>query len=262
VLLAEQAPAWTRVEIVDSAASTNALVAERAQAGAPEGTVVVAEHQTAGRGRLGRSWQTPPRAALTFSVLVRPTSVPDRAWPWLPLLTGVAVVEGILAAGGPACALKWPNDVMHDGLKLGGLLAERVDTPTGAAAVLGIGLNVSTLRSELPVPTATSLRLAGHPAADRTTVLVHLLDALGRRYGDWARRYGDPRAVPSDGRSGGLLAEYRRHCGTLGQEVRVHLPSGEVLEGVAASIDAEGALVVDTAGGPAVVSAGDVVHVR
>ena len=257
-MLRERAPSWVQVEIVDTAASTNAIVADRARAGAPEGTVVVAEHQTAGRGRLGRSWETPPRAALTLSVLVRPTAVPDRAWPWLPLLTGLAVVDGIVAAGGPRCALKWPNDVMHDGLKLGGLLAERVDTPTGPAAVLGIGLNVSTLRRELPIETATSLRLAGHLTADRTTLLVHLLDELGRRYGDWVGHSGDATA----GTSGGLLAAYHRSCGTLGQSVRVHLPSGQALEGTAASVDAEGALVVETADGPVVVSAGDVVHVR
>lgn len=255
--LAERAPAWVHVEIVEEAASTNALLVDRARAGAPEGSVLVAEHQTAGRGRLGRTWETPARAALTFSVLVRPTGVPDRSWPWLPLLTGVAVVDGILTAGGPRCVLKWPNDVMCDGLKLGGLLAERVETPTGPAAVLGIGLNVSTLRRELPVETATSLRLAGHLTADRTMLLAHVLGALGGRYDQWVRHGGDP---TRDG--DGLLEAYNLRCDTVGRGVRVHLPSGALLEGSATAVDREGALVVDSAAGPVVISAGDVVHVR
>jgi BirA family biotin operon repressor/biotin-[acetyl-CoA-carboxylase] ligase len=242
------------VEVLEEAPSTNALLAARARAGAPEGTVLVAEHQTAGRGRLDRSWETPARAALTFSVLVRPAGVPDRAWPWLPLLTGVAVLDGVLAAGGPPCALKWPNDVMHDGLKLAGLLAERVETPTGPAAVLGVGLNVTTARQELPVETATSLHLAGMARIDRTMLLVHLLDALGGRYRTWTTSGGDPRE--------GLLGEYNRCCATVGEQVRVHLPSGQVLEGTAVSVDGDGGLVVATPTGRVAVSAGDVVHVR
>lgn len=243
---------WARVEVVDEAPSTNALLAERARAGAVEGVVVVAEHQTAGRGRLDRTWTTPPRAALTFSVLLRP-KVPDLAWSWLPLLTGVAVVEGIAAAGGPRCGLKWPNDVMYGGRKLAGLLAERVSTPDGAAAVLGIGLNVSTRSEELPVETATSLQLAGMQRPDRTSLLVAVLEALGTRYLTWAAAGGDP---------GPLLADYRARCTTVGQDVVVSLPSGAALTGRAAGIDATGALVVDSPEGRVTISAGDVVHVR
>ena len=253
-LLQATAPTWVDVEVVDRAASTNALVVEKAQAGAAEGAVVVAEHQTAGRGRLNRTWETPARAALTFSVLLRPRGVPEPAWPWLPLLAGVAVVEAVAAAGGPRCALKWPNDVMHDGLKLGGLLVERVDTPSGLAAVLGVGVNVSTLRPELPVETATSLRLAGMVTVDRTSLLAQMLHAIGRRYFAWTAVGGNPRQE--------LLEEYNRCCSTVGQNVRVHLPAGEVLEGTATSVDPDGALVVTGAFGQAAVSAGDVLHVR
>ena len=120
--------------------------------------MVVAEHQTAGRGRLDRSWETPPRAALTFSVLLRPSVGPEQ-WPWLPLLTGYAVGTALRDAGFDA-GVKWPNDVLIGDLKVAGILVERVDTPTGPAAVLGVGLNVSTTAEELPVPTATSLALA------------------------------------------------------------------------------------------------------
>jgi BirA family transcriptional regulator, biotin operon repressor / biotin---[acetyl-CoA-carboxylase] ligase len=244
---------WRTVEVVAATASTNADVSVRARQGEPEGLVLVAEHQTAGRGRLDRGWETPARAALTFSVLLRP-GVPDQRWPWLPLLAGLAAVEGIGDAGGPACGLKWPNDVQHEGLKVAGILVERLETPQGPAAVLGLGLNVSTSPEELPVPTATSLAAAGAPELDRTSLLLSLLAALGRRYDAWRRSAGDPAA--------GVLEDYRRRCVTVGQPVRVHLPAGAVLEGTAVGVDREGALVVQSGGRRVAVSAGDVVHVR
>ena len=124
---------------------------------------MLAEHQTAGRGRLDRSWVTPPRSALTFSVLLRPT-VPAAAWPWLPLLTGHAVSTALRTAGFDA-SVKWPNDVLlpvdGEDRKVAGILVERVETPTGPAAVVGIGINVGMTADELPVPEATSLALAG-----------------------------------------------------------------------------------------------------
>ena len=98
------------VEVVDEAGSTNALVADRAVPGAGQGLVVVAEHQTAGRGRLDRSWEAPARSALTFSLLLRPTA-PARSWPWLPLLAGYAVAKALRGAGFEA-SVKWPNDVL------------------------------------------------------------------------------------------------------------------------------------------------------
>jgi BirA family biotin operon repressor/biotin-[acetyl-CoA-carboxylase] ligase len=244
---------WARVEVVGATGSTNADVAARARDGEPEGLVLVAEHQTAGRGRLDRGWETPARAALTFSLLLRP-DVPGARWPWLPVLTGLAVVDGVEAAGGPACGLKWPNDVLHDGLKVAGILVERSDTPQGPAAVVGVGLNVSTTREELPVPTATSLALAGATGLDRTSLLLALLTALRRRYDDWVAGGGDP------GR--GVHEDYHRRCLTLGQQVRVDLPDGSVLEGTAVDLDPDGALVVERGGRRTTVSAGDVVHVR
>ncbi len=240
------------MEVVEESPSTNAELVARAREGAPEGLVLVTEHQTAGRGRLDRVWVTPPRAALTFSVLLRP-AVADRWWPWLPLLTGVAVVEGVRAAGGPACGLKWPNDVQVDGRKVAGLLAERVETPTGPAAVLGIGLNVSQEREELPVPTATSLALEGAPV-DRTRLLCAVLDALVGQVEAWVAAGGDP--------SHQLAAAYAERCVTVGQQVRVHLPSEELLEGRATGVDTGGSLLVEVDGRTVAVSAGDVVHVR
>jgi BirA family transcriptional regulator, biotin operon repressor / biotin---[acetyl-CoA-carboxylase] ligase len=251
-LPAELSPPWT-VEVLDRSPSTNAVVAERARAGESEGLVVVAEHQTAGRGRLDRTWETPERAALTFSVLLRP-AVPDRSWPWLPLLAGLAVADGIIAAGGPPCELKWPNDVMYDGLKLAGLLVERVDTTHGPAAVLGIGLNVTTLRHELPVETATSLLLTGMLTADRSRLLSEVLLALDARYVAWRDADGDA--------SRGLAQEYQHRCDTVGREVEVQLPTGERVHGTAVGVGAGGPLVVETSTGRIELSAGDVVHVR
>ena len=249
------APAWARVEVVAEAGSTNALVAARAHDGAEHGLVLVAEHQTAGRGRLGRTWETPARAALTFSVLVRPDDLAraeaSRSWRLLPLLTGTAVVAGIGDVGGPECGLKWPNDVLHADLKLGGLLAERVETPNGPAAVLGIGLNVSTTRSELPVTTATSLLLATGAAPERAALLVAVLGRLGERLAVWVA-----------GRDAALLDEYRRRCTTVGMAVRVDLPGGDSLAGTAVRVAGDGALVLDVAGREVAVSAGDVIHVR
>jgi BirA family biotin operon repressor/biotin-[acetyl-CoA-carboxylase] ligase len=241
------------VEVVDEAGSTNALVAERARSGAPEGLVVVAEHQTEGRGRLDRTWQTPPRSALTFSVLLRPTA-PLQTWPWLPLLTGYGVEKALTARGFEA-SVKWPNDVLLDGRKVAGILVERIESTAGPAAVVGVGLNVGMSAEELPVPEAISLAVARPGAApDRTDLLVDLLASLWESYVAW-QEGGDLARMQ-------LAASYVAACSTIGHEVRVDLPSGEVLTGAATGIDPSGRLLVEHPGGRTAVSAGDVVHVR
>jgi BirA family biotin operon repressor/biotin-[acetyl-CoA-carboxylase] ligase len=247
-------PRWS-IEVLAESPSTNAVVSRRARAGAAEGLVVVADHQTAGRGRLDRTWVTPPRSALTFSVLLAPDTVPVARWPWLPLLAGVAVVEGVRRATGLGCALKWPNDVLLGQSKLAGILVERVERPGGAAAVVGIGLNVSTTPAELPVETATSLRLGGAPDVDRAALLGHVLAALGEEYDAWRAAAGDA--------AGRLRTAYLGVCDTVGRAVRVDLPDGSVMTGRAVGIDPDGRLEVRTDSGEAVVlGAGDVVHVR
>ncbi len=244
---------WRRLDVVASTGSTNADLAAEAAAGAPEAAVLVAEHQRAGRGRLGRGWEAPTRSALTLSVLVRPV-VPAARWPWLPLLTGVAVVEAVRRACELDATLKWPNDVLVDDRKLAGVLLERVETAAGPAAVLGIGLNVTGTRAELPVPAATSLALEGAVSTDRQTVLVQLLRTLEALYLAWVRQQ-TPEGTD-------LHASYVRRCSTLGRQVRVELPDGTVHTGRADSVDATGRLVLATGGGRVVVGAGDVVHVR
>ena len=241
------------VEVLETATSTNAVAAERARAGATEGLVIVAEHQTAGRGRLNRTWETPARSGLMFSLVLRP-DLPAADWPWLPLLTG-HVVAKVLRSAGYDAGVKWPNDVLVGGdRKVAGILLERVETADGPAAVVGIGLNVSLTADELPVPTGTSLAIESGSAPDRTALLVSLLVSLREGYDAW--QSGGPDATAR------LRSSYVHACVTIGREVRVEIPNGEPLIGRAAGVDASGRLVVAGATGETVVGAGDVVHVR
>jgi BirA family biotin operon repressor/biotin-[acetyl-CoA-carboxylase] ligase len=240
------------VEVVAEAPSTNALVMERARGGLDEGLVILAEHQTAGRGRLDRTWETPARSALTFSMLLRPTA-PARSWPWLPLLVGYAVDKALKADGYDA-GVKWPNDVLIGNRKVAGILVERVETDAGPAAIVGVGLNVGMTADELPVPEATSLAVESGSAPDRTDLLLAVLQAVWEAYATW-QTGGDL--------AGTRLAEsYAAACVSIGREVRVDLPSGEVLVGRALEVDPGGRLVVQTSAGPRPVGAGDVIHVR
>jgi len=265
---------WHAVEVEDRTGSTNADLLARALAGAPEGLVLAADEQSAGRGRLGRTWVSPPRAALTFSLLVRPAVPPARRG-WLPLLAGVAVASAVTAVTGVPTQLKWPNDVLAapapapaasagpsvsaglSAAKLAGILAEAA----GDAVVVGVGLNVSTEPGELPPPgpgalAATSLRIAGATALDREPLLAAILAGFERWYLAWRRADGDP------GRCG-LRAEYTRLSGTIGRRVRVELPGGNVLSGLAVGVEEDGRLLVRVSPDAELsVAAGDVVHLR
>jgi BirA family transcriptional regulator, biotin operon repressor / biotin---[acetyl-CoA-carboxylase] ligase len=247
---------WRDLEVVESTGSTNADLLARALAGAPEGAVLAAEEQRAGRGRMGRTWTSPPRAALTFSVLLKP-AVPPGGRGWLPLLTGVAVATAVTRVADVETRIKWPNDLLTADAKLAGILAEA----SGDAIVVGIGLNVSTEPAEFP-PTrpgalpATSLRAAGATALDRAGLLLAILGELEHWYRAWQRAGGDP------DRSG-LRAEYTRLSATIGRTVRAELPGGQALSGPAAGVDSDGRLLVRVSSGSEVaVSAGDVVHLR
>jgi BirA family biotin operon repressor/biotin-[acetyl-CoA-carboxylase] ligase len=239
---------WREVTVVPQTGSTNVDLLEAAQAGAAEGLVLVAEEQTAGRGRLGRSWSAPPGAGLIFSVLLRPSEVPPTRLGWLPLLTGVTVATAVRDQAGLPASLKWPNDVLVGERKLAGILAEA----HGDAVVVGVGLNVTLSRAELPVPAATSLLLEDAASTDRAALLAAILAELAHRYQAW-------RTNP-DGAE--LRADYLRWCATIGREVRAELPGGAVLTGTATDVDDAGRLVLRTPGGLVPVGAGDVVHVR
>jgi len=246
---------WRSLEVVPEIGSTNAELAARAardpeDGGVPEGTVLVAEHQVSGRGRLDRTWTSPPRAGITVSFLLRP-DVPAARRGWLPLLTGVALAESVAEGTGVLPSLKWPNDLLAaDGRKLAGILTET----SGTAVVVGVGLNVSTTTAELP-DTATSLARVLGATVDRAPVLLAFLRAVERRYRRWTGALGDPV-------SSGLAQDYLAWSSTIGSEVAVSMPDGSVLEGTAEAVDWDGRLVVATAAGPVALAAGDVRHVR
>lgn len=249
--LVEPGRLWTEVRVVEQTDSTNSDVLRAALAGAPQGLVIVAEAQLSGRGRQGRHWVSLPGAALTFSLLVRPVSVPAAVRGWLPLLTGVAVATAVRSATVADAGLKWPNDVLVAGRKLAGILAEQADD----AIVVGVGLNITGA----PVATATSLESLcapelGAPELDRNKLLAGIL----HEFDHWYRRWTEA----ADAQECGLRAEYLRLCQTVGREVKVSLPGGKTLTGRAADVDDTGQLVVADAAGLVPVSAGDVIHVR
>lgn len=255
-LRAALAGAWARVDVVGRVGSTNAALLASAASGAPDRSVLVAEHQDAGRGRLGRDWVSPPGTGVTVSVLLRPDVPPDR-YGWLPLLAGLAVRDAVRELVPAQVCLKWPNDLLlgDEQRKAGGILAEATSGPDGTAVVLGIGLNVSGGPGALPA-NATSLRAEGAQAVDRTRVLVAVLTRLAERESAWRAAGGDPDAHR-------LRADYREACGSLGAEVRVELPGGMTATGMAEDVDGDGRLLLLGADGHRrAVAAGDVVHLR
>jgi BirA family biotin operon repressor/biotin-[acetyl-CoA-carboxylase] ligase len=243
---------WRDFSVVAETGSTNQDLLAAARSGAVEGVVLAAEVQTAGRGRMGRRWVSLPGAALTFSVLLRPLAVPAAGKGWVPLLTGIAVASALRAEAGVDARLKWPNDVLVNGAKLAGILAEQA----GDAVVVGAGVNICAGRRDLPSDSATSLALQGAACTDRQVLLVGLLGQLERWYLRWI-------AAHRDGTwSGWLRREYLSLSCTVGRDVRVTLPGGATLAGTACDVDDAGRLVVRSADGLVSVSAGDVVHVR
>jgi BirA family biotin operon repressor/biotin-[acetyl-CoA-carboxylase] ligase len=249
--LADREVPWPRPHVTPSTGSTNADLLELARRGAPEGSVVVADEQTAGRGRLGRTWVSAPGSGLWFSVLVRMAPDPQRGL--LPLLAGVAVAEAARRHGVPA-ALKWPNDVVIDGAaldgspgprKLAGILAE---TDGEDAVVIGIGVNLVQEADQLPVPAATSMRLEG-ATVSRDDLLLDILTVLHGQVSD-LRRAGSDFAMDA----------YRERCVTIGRDVSVTMPSGEQLQGRAVGVGTDGQLHVRTAETTVSIAAGDVIH--
>jgi BirA family transcriptional regulator, biotin operon repressor / biotin---[acetyl-CoA-carboxylase] ligase len=248
---------WTRPlpVILETTTSTNSEVARLVQSGALEGACVVAEEQTQGRGRQGRVWVSPPSAGLWMSVLVRPGDVPRSRWGWLSLLAGLAARDAITELGRVPVGLKWPNDLMTTGSqagmrKLGGILAEAcgsLDSESGEAVIIGIGINVGLTLGELPTPQSTSLLVEGGPV-DREALLVTILCHLFARLEQW--RSTDPV----------LAADYRAACITLSRIVDVSMPGGRIVRGKAVSVDDGGHLEIISEGKLVSVTAGDVIH--
>ena len=240
---------FAHVRWVEETGSTNADLLALARDGAPEGAVLVTDHQSAGRGRAGRSWVAPPGGSLLLSVLVRPpASLASRT----SMAMGLAAADAVEAVAGFRPGLKWPNDLVWPGngsstdRKLAGVLAEaHWPTPDDVAVVIGIGVNVNW-PSELPADLAGIAIAVNHVAGrdiDREMLLIELLLRLDRRYDQLA--------------SDDLLEAWRESSATLGRQVRVDLGT-ETIEGLAHDVTAEGHLVVDDR----VIAVGDVVHLR
>lgn len=240
-----------RLEIVEQTGSTNADLTSRVGdlQGWPHLSVLVTADQTAGRGRLDRTWVAPAGASLAISVLLRDLPAPGVRG-WIPLAAGAAMAGAVAAQlPGRAVGVKWPNDVLVEGRKICGILAEAASD----AVVIGAGVNTAMSTDQLPVPTATSFAaLDAEVDADR--LLTDYLRAL--------EAYLSALAAAGDAGASGLHAIVAERCVTLGQEVAVSLPGGGVLRGSAVRLDPEGRLVVAVAGVERPVSAGDVVHVR
>lgn len=241
-----------RLELVAHTGSTNADLRVKADdaVGWPHLSTLVTRNQTAGRGRLDRTWVAPDGSALAISVLLR--AIPDHpaARSWIPLVAGLAMSEAI-ADQLPRhdVAVKWPNDVLVDGRKICGILAEA----TTDAVIVGAGVNTAMTIEQLPVPTAISFASLGVDV-DEDRLLAAYLERLGRHL--------SALTAAEDAVASGLHAAVSARCATLGRAVRVSMPADRILEGVATAIDANGRLLVESDGVEHPISAGDVVHVR
>lgn len=255
-------PVWRRLDVVAETGSTNADLIARASADEDiAGAVLIAEHQTAGRGRNGRSWSVVPRAQISMSMGVPTTDIPASAWGWVPLVTGLAVVDAVAEVAGVQAGLKWPNDVLAgpDRHKLAGILAEVA--PSASVIVVGVGLNVSLDADELPDPAATSLQVLGAQEPDRAALIGALLQHMARRV-DGLRT--------SRGAAAALVDEYTARSLTIGSRVRATMPGDREVVGDALGVDEQGRVRIrvgtrvgdDSGGDVVVVSAGDIVHLR
>jgi BirA family biotin operon repressor/biotin-[acetyl-CoA-carboxylase] ligase len=237
---------WHPITVLDETVSTNSDLFAAAKLGADEGAVLIAEHQTQGRGRFTRAWIDVPGTNIAMSCLVRP-KLPIYQWGWLSALAGMAVaaaIRGLDPTQAPRVELKWPNDVLLDGGKVCGIISDG----DGSAAVLGIGINVGGSQEELPLPTAKSLALAGLPT-DKSVLAAGVLRELERYYRTWNE-------------TSGIRAEYTALSSTIGRDVRVQVSETEFVEGTAVGVDEAGSLEVNVAGVVTAFAAGDVVHLR
>jgi BirA family transcriptional regulator, biotin operon repressor / biotin---[acetyl-CoA-carboxylase] ligase len=246
------------VEVAASLPSTMVRAAELAAAGAPEGATVVADAQSAGRGRLGRAWLAPAGSSLLLTVVLRPRLAAEQAWLTVAA-AGVALVDAtaalLAAAGRPVVGLKWPNDLLVGGRKAAGMLAEaRSEGHRLGWVLLGMGVNVGQRAGDFPAELAaraTSLRLAAGREVDRVALL-----------GAWGERFAGGYRALAAGEVDQTLAAYLERLDTLGRQVRAELLGGEAVEGVAVGVGPGGALTVRTAAGAEVaVASGDVEHV-
>lgn len=242
------------LKIVETTGSTNTdLVAEGARL--DDLSVLVADFQSAGKGRSGRLWQAPPKSSLFASVLIKPTKFGPTSFSWLPLMAGLAVAKAAQQFGVANASVKWPNDVLVESNKLSGVLSELL--PDLSGVVIGSGVNLTQAKSELPVGTATSIAIEVGHEVDRDAFLTAYLEQLITLYREFSQAAGDPE-------SSGLRATVKANCGTIGRDVRVILPGDKEEFGRAVDIDETGRLVVELSGNKEklAVAAADIVHLR
>lgn len=253
------------IKVVPSSGSTNTELAQLASDGlASHLSVYFSEHQHQGKGRLGREWVTPAGSAITVSILASPgTAIEPQSLSWYTMLAALAWSRAVQELVAVNARIKWPNDVLAGDRKICGILAQMVQTPQGFAVVVGTGMNVDQEAAELPVETATSLRLASGSRVDRSALLAGYLrqfvalDAAFRAVGGQS----EAALKPFGNRS--LRELVAERLATLDQEIRVEFPDGSTLLGQAVQLAEDGALVVqDTAGQSHRILAGDVHHVR
>lgn len=233
----------------ESLPSTNTELAQRASEGAAEGLAIVADEQTAGRGRLQRTWSSPKGAGLYCSILLRPT-IPQNYWPLITFMAALAVGDALREAVGVQTDIKWPNDLLSGERKICGILAESIDTPLGRAVILGIGINLTenAYPPEL-ANVATSVSEAMGQPPDREQILAALLDALSR----WYSRFEPGQIVD---------AWSNRSSYAIGKLVQVS-NGDDVWQGTTCGVEPDGALRLQTSSGEIkLVRAGDVYSVR
>ncbi len=251
------------VQVRESTDSTMADALHAAQQLPPdlasEGALplVLAEHQRAGKGRRDRAWSTPTGSGLALSLVLPLRAVPTNRWGWLPLMTAVAVCQATSRLSGLQLSIKWPNDVLIGCRKVAGILVEHARVQAGRLAVVGIGLNVGMAAADLPVPTATSLCVAGAPPVQRSVLAGRIVGELLAWHHRWVAVAGQAQACD-------LAQEYLRRSATVGQEVVVQLPQGKQMQGHCVGVARSGQLQVrcQPAGGVRNVAAADVVHLR
>jgi len=234
----------------ESLPSTNTELARLASEGAAEGVSIVADEQTAGRGRLQRAWSSPRGAGLYFSILLRPT-IPQNYWPLITFMAALAVGDALREACGLETDIKWPNDILSGERKICGILAEAIDTPSGRAVILGIGINLTenAFPPEL-ANVATSVSEATGSAPDREQILAALLTALSR----WYSQLNEPGQI--------IDAWSNRSSYAIGKLVQVS-NGDDVWQGTTAGVEPDGALRLRTSSGDIkLVRAGDVYRIR
>jgi BirA family biotin operon repressor/biotin-[acetyl-CoA-carboxylase] ligase len=238
-------------EYLEQTGSTNRDLLAKA-AGLPEFYVLATDFQTAGKGRMDRSWEANPGSSVMASVLLRPSFTESSGIGWLSLMTALAISQAISALGQEA-KIKWPNDVLIQDKKVSGILAEAATDLS--CVVIGFGINVNQLATEFPVETATSLLVETGGSIDRDQLLAAVIQNLKKLYFELSVSGGDAQ-------DSGLREAILSLSATVGQQVSVEFPNGKKTFGLAKQIDSTGRLVVETTSETLTVSAGDVLHLR